>query len=28
MLNGKACVGATKNFFALLTFTEFFAPLS
>jgi len=28
MLYGKAYVGATKNFFALLTFTEMFAPLS
>ena len=28
MLCGKVYVGATKNFFALLTFTEIFAPLS
>jgi len=28
MLYGKAYVGATKNFFALLTFTYIFTPLS
>jgi len=28
MLYGKTHVGATKNLFALLTFTEIFAPLS
>jgi len=27
MLYGKAFVGATKNFLALLTFTEMFAPV-
>jgi len=28
MLHGKVYVGATKNSFALLTFTEIFAPLN
>jgi len=28
MLYGKAYVGATKNFFALLTLTAIFAPQS
>jgi len=28
MLYGKAYVGATKNVFAQLTFTEIFSPLS